>query len=257
MAVKQLDLPSLILGLLMSGGSSAAGMMGGFAAQPATGEGASSGGSAARNLSPAARAILNSRGANGKGGLNAAAEGAITGGAGGKVPVPMEQQPNPQNYLDYKVINIPGAAQYNAGLNRGVNPLVYDQQTEEAHNAALNAYMGMPRIPEATALAMGRTDERSLPSFWDDAALRQDVHPTSSAISHIRITPDNRIEVQWGNFPKTYSYRGGPTRAAAAKEAAQLVQSNSLGRTLAPSLRSAWRQAHYDTRFNGVGRSKY
>ena len=239
--LKDFDWQSALIGLILgSSGGSPVGMIGGGMAS-----------AAGRALSPAAAALMGGN-ANGKAGLNAGAAGVIA-----KTPVPTEAQPNPQNYLDYQVVHIPGTSQYNAGLNRGVDPLVYDQQTSAAHAAAINAYMGVPNIPEATAIQLGKVDEGALPSFWDDAKLRQNVHPTSSAISNIRITPDNRIEVQWGNSGKVYSYRGGATRAQAAKEAAGLVQSNSLGRTLAPSLRSSWRQSHYDTRFNGLGRSKY
>lgn len=149
---------------------------------------------------------------------------------------------NAPNGFLYDVIYIPGAAQGNALRNRAENEAAL-AQTQLEHNELLNKYINMLQYPPEVRRMMGQQMERNSPK-WNpnsDRNPRRPLTPSSSVISEIRITPENNIEVKFGNS-KPYTYRGGNTVAEASKEVLKLINSSSLGKEL--SKNGSWARTH-------------
>lgn len=134
--------------------------------------------------------------------------------------------------FNYDMNYIPGPPQENRMLLQKVADEAILRQTPEEHIAALK-----------------RGDEKNLLSWWDEDRPRVNFTPSSSAVSGIRITPDNRIQIRFGRGSKWYSYRGGSTPGQAAIELKKLIGQNgkSIGRAL---LRNhprfgQWARDHY------------
>ena len=140
--------------------------------------------------------------------------------------------------VDYQVNYIPGSPQHNARLKRGLSTSAY-MQSEKEHNDAINYYLRrLPKNANAQqvneALRKGIERERHLKRFWkDNRTLREYISPSSSAVSLIRIRPDNNIDVQFGGKGTVYTYRGGRNPYEAAQEAAKLALSRSIGQSMA------------------------
>lgn len=143
----------------------------------------------------------------------------------------------------YDVVYIPGAAQGNALRNRAENDAAL-AQTQQEHNDALNTYLAAMNFPPAVRKMMGEQIEKNL-AKWNpkvDRAPRRPLTPSSSAISEIRINPDNTIGIKYGSNSKSYTFRGGNTVQEAAQEVLKLINSSSLGREL--SKNGSWMRAH-------------
>lgn len=164
---------------------------------------------------------------------------------------PAETYPNPLHTV--KVNYLPGPPQLNAMLQRGLADRAAHMQTLEQHNNTLLKYLKqLP--PNATAkqkhLAMmqGVADEEALDEYWDDKKPRKDYTPSSSAVTKVRVTPDNRIEVMWGSTPKWYSYKQYPDPYKASLAMKELLTSGSIGRALVRKSKKygQWGRANYD-----------
>lgn len=143
----------------------------------------------------------------------------------------------------YDVVYIPGAAQGNALRNRAENDAAL-AQTQQEHNDALNTYLAAMNFPPAVRKQMGEQIEKNL-AKWNpkvDKAPRRPLTPSSSAISEIKINPDNTIGIKYGPNSKSYTFRGGNTVQEAAQEVLKLINSGSLGREL--SKNGSWMRAH-------------
>lgn len=143
----------------------------------------------------------------------------------------------------YDVIYIPGAAQGNALRNRAEQEAAL-AQTQQEHNDALNTYLAAMQYPPAVRKMMGEQIERNL-AKWNpakDRMPRRPLTPSSSAISEIKINPDNTIGIKYGPNSKSYTFRGGSTVQEAAQEVLKLINSSSLGREL--SKNGSWMRAH-------------
>ena len=142
----------------------------------------------------------------------------------------------------YDLIYIPGAVQNNALRNRGENDAAL-AQTQLEHNDALNKYLAAMQYPPAVRELMGKQLEKNM-AKWNpkaDKSPRRPLTPSSSAISEIKINPDNTIGIRYGNS-KSYTFRGGATVQDAAKEVLKLINSGSIGREL--SKNGSWMRTH-------------
>lgn len=76
--------------------------------------------------------------------------------------------------------------------------------------------------------------EKQLESWFpgEDTQPRKDFHPSSSAVSDIRIMPDNTIQIRWGGKGKFYTYRGGANPRESSEIAKELLTAPSIGRAL-------------------------
>lgn len=147
----------------------------------------------------------------------------------------------PQGFT-YDLKYIPGAAQNNALRNRAENDAAL-AQTQKEHNDALNAYLANAGYPPAIRKQLGKDLEKKL-AKWnpkEDKAPRRPLTPSSSAISEIKINPDNTIGIRYGNS-KSYTFRGGNTVQEAAQEVLKLINSSSIGREL--SKNGSWMRTH-------------
>ncbi len=142
----------------------------------------------------------------------------------------------------YDLIYVPGAVQNNALRNRAEQDAAL-AQTQKEHDDALNTYLAAMQYPPAVRKMMGEQIERNL-AKWDpkkDKTPRRPLTPSSSAISEIRINPDNTIGIRYGNS-KSYTFRGGNTVQEAAQEVLKLINSSSIGREL--SKNGNWMRTH-------------
>lgn len=135
--------------------------------------------------------------------------------------------------------------QYQTGQEYG------PRQTLLEHVNALRRYVrpGMNPAQMKEALRRGKEYEQSLPQWWDDDRPRKNFTPSSSAVSGVRITPDNKIQIRFGRGTKWYSYRGGSTPGEAAAEAMKLVGAReSIGRNMCSKSKNGdvgkWAKAH-------------
>lgn len=153
--------------------------------------------------------------------------------------------------FNYDLNYIPGPAQENRMLMQNVANEAILRQTPEEHMRALTKYVrpNMTPAEKKIALQRGKEYEESLLSWWDDDRPRRNFTPSSSAVSGIRITPDNRIQIRFGRGGKWYSYRGGSTPNQAAIELKKLIGTNgqSIGRALCrkSSNFGQWARDHY------------
>lgn len=150
---------------------------------------------------------------------------------------------NAPNGFLYDVIYVPGAAQGNALRNRAENDAAL-AQTQQEHNDALNAYLAAMNYPPAVREMMGKQIEKNL-AKWnpkEDTKPRRPLTPSSSAISEIKINPDNTIGIKYGPNSKSYTFRGGNTVQEAAREVLKLINSGSIGKEL--SKNGGWMRAH-------------
>ena len=132
-------------------------------------------------------------------------------------------------------------------------------QTLKEHNDAITKYVKMlpsnadPKMVRA-ALSRGLEEEKRLPQFWNESESRRPFKVSSSAVTGIRLTPDARIEVQWKNSPKWYSFKQYPDTQQASVAAQKLLQENSIGRAVYPvvsrnvknSMLGSWNIDNYD-----------
>lgn len=119
---------------------------------------------------------------------------------------PIVFQPNPTGY-----------ANDNSSLDRGAAIYASLAQTLDEHNAAVK-----------------NGTESALESWWPgkDSKPRINFHPSSSAVSDVRIMPDNTIQVRFGGRGKFYTYRGGSNPRESSLIAKDLLTAPSIGRAL-------------------------
>lgn len=152
--------------------------------------------------------------------------------------------------FNYDLNYIPGKAQNNQMLQEQTGKEYGPRQTLLEHVNALRRYVrpGMNPAQMKEALRRGKEYEQELPQWWDDDRPRKNFTPSSSAVSGIRITPDNKIQIRFGKGTKWYSYRGGSTPGEAAAEAMKLIGvRQSIGRNLLRKSKDhgQWAKDHY------------
>lgn len=175
----------------------------------------------------------------------------VGGGTGSASSESMDKVDSLGHNFNYDLNYIPGPAQMNRMLMQQTADEYAPRQTLAEHIAALRRYVrpGMNPAQMKEALRRGKEYEQSLPQWWDDDRPRKNFTPSSSAVSGIRITPDNRIQIRFGKGSKWYSYRGGENPGAAAKEVQKLIGKNgqSIGQNLVRKSKvfGQWAREHY------------
>lgn len=190
-------------------------------------------------------------GASAAGGVGAMTLLSGVGGGTGGATESMDKVDSLGHNFNYDLNYIPGPAQMNRMLMQQTADEYAPRQTLAEHVAALRRYVrpGMNPAQMKEALRRGKEYEQSLPQWWDDDRPRKNFTPSSSAVSGIRITPDNRIQIRFGKGSKWYSYRGGENPGAAAKEVQKLIGKNgqSIGQNLVRKSKvfGQWAREHY------------
>lgn len=175
----------------------------------------------------------------------------VGGGTGATASESMDKVDSLGHNFNYDLNYIPGPAQMNRMLMQQTADEYAPRQTLAEHIAALRRYVrpGMNPAQMKEALRRGKEYEQSLPQWWDDDRPRKNFTPSSSAVSGIRITPDNKIQIRFGKGSKWYSYRGGENPGAAANEVQKLIGKNgqSIGRNLVRKSKvfGQWAREHY------------
>lgn len=163
------------------------------------------------------------------------------------------EYPNPQHTV--QVEYLPGPPQLNAKRQDAIADKASRMQTLEEHNAALTKFIRPNQTPQQRALAIqqGVEEEENLLSYWYDKGPRKNYTPSSSAIRAIRVTPDHRVQVQWGTSPKWYSYLPAGNAQKASEMMRELMMSRSLGQSLCRKSRKPgcgdWARKYFDASF--------
>lgn len=122
----------------------------------------------------------------------------------------------------YPITYIPNSPTWveNATLDRNIAPEALRTQTLEEHNRAI--------------MEGGDVAERMLASWWpgEDNTVRQNPTPGSSAVSGVKILPNNKIQVQFRGGGKWYTYKGGKNPYEASMAARELLMAPSIGRMM-------------------------
>lgn len=147
----------------------------------------------------------------------------------------------PDAFHKYDVVNTSTGPNLNAWgkFNSDIIDEAGRMQTLKEHNDAITKYVKMlpsnadPKMVRA-ALSRGLEEEKRLPQFWNESKSRVPFKVSSSAVTGIRLTPDARIEVQWKNSPKWYSFKQYPDTQQASVAAQKLLQADSIGRAVYP-----------------------
>lgn len=164
--------------------------------------------------------------------------GYVLGGMGSRGDSTVDDgYPSPMHTV--KVNYQPGPARYNQGIKRGIAEKAARMQTLEEHNDALTKYLrALPPNASARekhlAIVKGAEEEEKLLSYWDDKKPRRNFSPSSSAVKAVRITPDHRIQVQWGTTPKWYTYKQHANAYEASLAAQRLLTAGSIGLAVYP-----------------------
>lgn len=111
-----------------------------------------------------------------------------------------------------------GRPNMNSSLDRNLTFRYPLAQTLEEHNRA---------VADGT--------EKQLESWFpgEDTKPREDFHPSSSAVSNIKIDPkDNSIAIQWHQNGKWYNYGSFANPREASEAAKELLTAPSIGRAL-------------------------
>lgn len=173
------------------------------------------------------------------GGMSGIILGSLGGGRAGAASD--GEYPSPLHTVNVKYVG-GKTPQMNAGVNRSIGESAGRMQTLEEHQAALNGPLIelLRKKPNATdrekhlAIVQGAEDEAKLLSYWDDRKPRKKFAGRSSAVRAVRITPDHRIQVQWGTSPTWYTYKAHPNAYEASLVARRLLLSDSLGQSVYP-----------------------
>lgn len=163
---------------------------------------------------------------------------------------------------------LPGSAFTYPGLT---SEFIYDMnfvdQDEPFMNSSLNRELAsrgaLAQGLEEHNMALkqgGKQLEKALESWWPNEDLKPRVNftPGSSAISGVKILPNNKIAIQWKNKGKWYTYQGGNNPRESSEIAKELLTAPSIGRAVAarkgkngkinPNL--GWfGRAHYDPNY--------
>jgi len=108
----------------------------------------------------------------------------------------------------------------NDTLDRNIAREALHSQSLEEHNRAL--------------MEGGEAAEKALLSWWpgEDSTVRQNPTPGSSAVSGVKILPNNKIQVQFRGGGKWYTYKGGRNPHEASMAAEELLTAPSIGRMM-------------------------
>lgn len=145
----------------------------------------------------------------------------LSAAAGRKLPGAAFTYPGLTENFDYPIQYVGGDMPYNnASIDRSLAYKGALAQSLEEHNRALSAG--------------GPAAEKALQSWWpgEDVKPRVDFTPGSSAVSGVRILPNNKIQVQFRGGGKWYTYRGGSNPREASEAVKDLLTSPSIGRAM-------------------------
>lgn len=149
--------------------------------------------------------------------------------------------------FNYPVIFVPGPPNHNALRNRSINdaalpftPEEYKKIRDEIESRSdLNPYVKQEMIREVI-----NRNPKWVPNVNDKP--KEELKPSSSAIRSLRITPDNKIKIQFASGSKEYTYTGGNTVREAAQSVLDLINSPSIGQALNRKTPGSWGRRHYD-----------
>lgn len=149
--------------------------------------------------------------------------------------------------FDYPIIYIPGPPNHNARRNRGQNDAALPI-TQGEYNELINKYNNMVNLPPEVRRNLGETAVKDNPKWVPNENNRpkRDLNPSSSVISSIKLTPDNKIMLRFGSNPREYTYNGGNTLQEAAQAVLDLINSPSIGHAVNARIPGSWGRVHFD-----------
>lgn len=164
--------------------------------------------------------------------------GSVLGGSSGFGDDGYPKEFSPGKHHVYKVVNIPGAPNYNqyGKADKAIIDEAGEMQSLKEHRDALTKYIRPGMTPKQLRVAeeMGLDEEKKLPKFWNESEDRRPFKVSSSAVTGIRITPMGNVEVQWHGSPKWYTFKQYANTHEASLKAKELLQADSIGRAVYP-----------------------
>lgn len=166
-------------------------------------------------------------------------------GPGPQAPVNRQLPTTLPDDFMYPIVYIPGPAQMNALRNRGENDAALPF-TQDEYNKTLNKFIGNPNVKDP--LVMGEQEVKDNPKWvpGTNKEPKRTLSPSSSVISSIKLTPDNKIKLRFGTNPTEYTYNGGSSIQEAAQAVLDLINSPSIGRAVNTRLPGSWGRRHFD-----------
>ena len=149
--------------------------------------------------------------------------------------------------FNYPVIFVPGPPNHNALRDRSVNDAALPFTPEEYKKIrdSIESRQDLsPYVKQEMLKEVINSNPKWVPNV--NTAPKEKLNPSSSAIRSIRITPDNKIKIQFASGSKEYTYTGGNTVRDAARSVLDLINSNSIGQSLNRKTPGSWAQRHYD-----------
>ena len=147
----------------------------------------------------------------------------------------------------YPIINIPGPPNHNALRNRDINDAALPFTPEEykkIRNEIESRQDLNPLMKQEMLKQVIKSNPKWVPEVNKEP--KEKLSPSSSAIQSLRITPENKIKIQFTNGSKEYTYTGGNTVREAARAVLDLINSPSIGQALNRKTGGSWAQRHYD-----------
>ena len=147
----------------------------------------------------------------------------------------------------YPIDYIPGPPNHNARRNRNENDAALPM-TQGEYNELVNKYNGMTNLSPEVRRNLGMTAVKDNPKWVPNQNDRpkRELSPSSSVISSIKLTPDNKIVLTYGTNPKQYTFNGGNTLQEAAQSVLELINSPSIGRAVNSRIPGSWGRTHFD-----------
>ena len=149
--------------------------------------------------------------------------------------------------FNYPVIFVPGPPNNNALRNRDINDAALPFTPEE-YKKIRNEIESRQDLNQLMKQEMLKQVVKSNPKWVPtvNKEPKEKLNPSSSAIRSLRITPDNKIKIQFATGSKEYTYTGGNTVRDAARSVLDLINSPSIGQALNRRVAGSWGQRHYD-----------
>ena len=171
----------------------------------------------------------------------------VFGSAPTRTDLPSAIEEKTDSGFNYPIIFVPGAPNHNALRDRSVNdaalpftPSEYKKVLDNIESRKdLNPYVKQEMIREVI-----KSNPKWVPNI--DKEPKEKLKPSSSAIRSLRITPENKIKIQFANGSNEYTYTGGNTVREAAMAVLDLINSKSIGQALNKKTPGSWAQRHYD-----------
>lgn len=159
------------------------------------------------------------------------------------LPTTIEERVGPFGFI-YPL----GVAPHNANRDRresdAIFPLTNEEYKKIRDNIESRPDLKTRRDKDMAFREAIIANPRWLPQINDEP--KRDLKASSSAVASVRILPNNKIGIRYNNGSKEYTYNAGSTLQDAARAVRELLDSNSIGRSVNTKINGSWGHKYYD-----------